>query len=180
PAFAAVIGSVRVSYDIFGLAPVRARTLESLSPVGRVSICRVAHGLLRETDGFVFGESVSPNVTADVFADIFLCHCQGLLDDRYDAVCEAERDPVTGAPGERERQGAAFDKAQQAVLSNEHGLPKDRPPSRPPSEGLALANTATGGWPHMHIVEGMRPSAGASVQPGPSPVSGGVVLLAVV
>ncbi|GIQ83213.1 hypothetical protein KIPB_004494 [Kipferlia bialata] len=46
PAFACVIGSVRVSYDIFGLAPSRARLMEELSPVGCVTVSSDVYELL--------------------------------------------------------------------------------------------------------------------------------------
>ncbi|GIQ88531.1 hypothetical protein KIPB_010801, partial [Kipferlia bialata] len=46
PAFACVIGSVRVSYDIFGVAPDRARLMEELSPIGNVTVSRDVFELL--------------------------------------------------------------------------------------------------------------------------------------
>ncbi|GIQ91800.1 hypothetical protein KIPB_015205, partial [Kipferlia bialata] len=51
PAFACVIGSVRVSYDIFGLAPARARLMEELSPVGNVTVSRDVYELLSAAQG---------------------------------------------------------------------------------------------------------------------------------
>ncbi|GIQ85674.1 hypothetical protein KIPB_007383 [Kipferlia bialata] len=47
PGFGAVLGRYRVSYDIFGLAPARARVMEELSPVGKVTVSRNVYDVLR-------------------------------------------------------------------------------------------------------------------------------------
>ncbi|GIQ90070.1 hypothetical protein KIPB_012717, partial [Kipferlia bialata] len=47
PGFAAVLGRTRVSYDVFGMASSVARTLEGMSPVGRVTVCGPAYELLK-------------------------------------------------------------------------------------------------------------------------------------
>ncbi|GIQ86949.1 hypothetical protein KIPB_008894, partial [Kipferlia bialata] len=61
PAFASVLGSVRVSYDIFGMAPSRARAMEGISPVGCVTMCAALKALLRGVPGFHYGDVVTPS-----------------------------------------------------------------------------------------------------------------------
>ncbi|GIQ91747.1 hypothetical protein KIPB_015133, partial [Kipferlia bialata] len=63
PAFACVIGSVRVSYDIFGLAPARARLMEELSPVGNVTVSRDVYELLSHGPGLYMAECLRKSGT---------------------------------------------------------------------------------------------------------------------
>ncbi|GIQ83563.1 hypothetical protein KIPB_004908 [Kipferlia bialata] len=63
PAFAAVLGRIRVAYDMFGSAPSRARGMEALSPLGQVTVCPRVHDILQSSEAFVFGQSISRNIS---------------------------------------------------------------------------------------------------------------------
>ncbi|GIQ83163.1 hypothetical protein KIPB_004438 [Kipferlia bialata] len=58
PGFAGVLGRTRVCYEVFGLAPTHARTLEGVSPVGHVTVCKHSHALLKSNQRYIWGDRV--------------------------------------------------------------------------------------------------------------------------
>ncbi|GIQ82781.1 hypothetical protein KIPB_003978, partial [Kipferlia bialata] len=60
PAFAAVLGRIRVSYDVVGRAPSTARTMEGLSPLGCVTVSLPVYELLCTDPTLHFGSYVTP------------------------------------------------------------------------------------------------------------------------
>ncbi|GIQ85818.1 hypothetical protein KIPB_007550, partial [Kipferlia bialata] len=105
PAFACCLGTVRVSYNIFGMAPARARQMEQVSPVGQVTVSRPIYNQVRQgerqstdraqsrgsgasrtsrTSGrFIFGDVVRRSDKTDAEAAQFLERSQALLHHSY-------------------------------------------------------------------------------------------------
>ncbi|GIQ84921.1 hypothetical protein KIPB_006505 [Kipferlia bialata] len=80
PAFAAVLGQYRVSYDIFGPAPIIARQMEGLSPINHVTVSRVMHDMLEVEGGFKFGGHVTPDQNIQVYEQKVMQQSQVILD----------------------------------------------------------------------------------------------------
>ncbi|GIQ89162.1 hypothetical protein KIPB_011568, partial [Kipferlia bialata] len=145
---------VRVSYDIFGPAPARARVMESLSPVGSVTVCSNIFHLLELHSAFQFGDILSKNPSGGTYAQAFLCRAQQLLDSQYtQSVLESmgHTGPMPG-PGPREAR-CPYERAFQAGVSclagiqGRHSLPSAYGGCTSPPHSLS-------GQPHMHVTEG--------------------------
>ncbi|GIQ79779.1 hypothetical protein KIPB_000478 [Kipferlia bialata] len=138
PAFAGVLGFLRVSYDIFGAAPSRARAMEFLSPLGRVSVCRQVRCLLSTMSSdtgtgtgcpFTFG--------AEVKGD------GGGVGETLRSVSVDVPSPLSDGERERERlQAAAFAKARR-VFDRLHPA-SQRPQPQWDIEGVHLFHRDTG------------------------------------
>ncbi|GIQ83988.1 hypothetical protein KIPB_005398 [Kipferlia bialata] len=99
PAFGSVLSTIRVSYDLFGLAPYMARNLEPITPNGCISVCRAMHTMLSFTPrSFVtFGDRTAPAEEEDGIdsQSAVQVMAQRLLNKHYDANNSAEFDHPT-------------------------------------------------------------------------------------
>ncbi|GIQ89101.1 hypothetical protein KIPB_011493, partial [Kipferlia bialata] len=152
----------RVSYDIVGLAPARARILESLSPVGEVSVCFTCYQILRDWyPNIQFGAVVTKDTSHSQAVDSYLDTAQHALDSAYDRVTDSER--------QRERD--AYRSAREGLdrVKGLDGLGRDtgyRPFSRHMPNPM-----------HMHIHMHFADSAGTSAADTSVAAYGGVVYL---
>ncbi|GIQ87579.1 hypothetical protein KIPB_009646 [Kipferlia bialata] len=159
PAFAAVMGTHRVSYDIFGLAPVRARVMETLSPIGHVTVCRLCHYLLRHGSSFVFGDVVFSSGSDDRAACTFESKAKRLLDSMTEGLADTCGRIATVASDDYEF--SACEAQLNTLIESVGGAGKGDMSQCPhkgamPIEGLSII--------HMHVFEGAHSTVpGASV-----------------
>ncbi|GIQ86835.1 hypothetical protein KIPB_008762, partial [Kipferlia bialata] len=98
PAFAAILGSERVSYEVFGMAPGRARVMESLSPVGRVCVCSNCHELLKHDRRYKWGSSIQAHSVERSRVSDFLVKGRDLRTQDMNASTQGRRfDAIHGA-----------------------------------------------------------------------------------
>ncbi|GIQ81282.1 hypothetical protein KIPB_004546, partial [Kipferlia bialata] len=165
PAFGAVIGRLRVSYDIFGLAPARARVMESLSPIGCVTVCNNIFQLLRLHKVFVFGDSLSKNLSGGSYAQAFLAKTQELLDREYEAVAPYAPAPPcswmgvdASVKGDRSAPARLPSHLYEAMYlkgeAHHLAIVTRHVPIHPVCSVSARVSGSGGRAPHTHVMEG--------------------------